>query len=122
MRALPGIVMKHFTARDIISGWNVLEAHSRASSHITSGFIDVPVKANAFHYQSYSGGWGSEFQDAFKRVPEKRYKAIRLTITHLSLVAMWKEHKSGSLSNCVETATRWHKAQEHFSPINLYIS
>ena len=27
-----------------------------------------------------------------------------------------------SLSNCVETATRWYKAQEHLSPINLYIS
>jgi len=27
----------------------------------------------------------------------------------------------GSLSNCVETATRWYKAQEHLSPINLYI-
>jgi len=32
------------------------------------------------------------------------------------------ELNDGSLSNCVETATRWHKAQEHFSPINLHIS
>jgi len=28
----------------------------------------------------------------------------------------------GSLSNCVETATRWHKSQEHLSPVNLHIS
>ena len=34
----------------------------------------------------------------------------------------YRQESRGSLSNCVETATRWYKPQEHFSPINLRVS
>jgi len=30
--------------------------------------------------------------------------------------------EGGSLSNCVEIASRWYESQEHFSPIDLHIS
>ena len=40
VRPLPGVILKHFTARDIISRWDVLEAHTRASYHTASSFID----------------------------------------------------------------------------------
>jgi len=49
------VVIKHFTARDVISRWDVLEAHSRAISNTASGFIDVllermpfPIKAMGY--------------------------------------------------------------------------
>ena len=39
LRPLPGVILKHFTARDVISRWDVLEAHTRATSNIASGFL-----------------------------------------------------------------------------------
>ena len=44
LRPLPGIILKHFTARDVISRWDVIEAHRRATSNTASGFIDVLLK------------------------------------------------------------------------------
>ena len=41
VRPLPGVVLKHFTARDVISRWDVLEAHTRASSHTATAFMDA---------------------------------------------------------------------------------
>jgi hypothetical protein len=32
IRPLPGIVLKHFTARDIVSRWDVIEIYSRATA------------------------------------------------------------------------------------------
>ena len=40
VRPLPGVVRKHFTARDVISKWDVLEAHTRAGSHTAAAFMD----------------------------------------------------------------------------------
>ena len=28
IRSLPGVVLKHFTARDVVSRWDVIEVHS----------------------------------------------------------------------------------------------
>jgi hypothetical protein len=44
VRPLPGIILKHFTAHDVISRWDVIEAHTRATSNTASGFIDVLLK------------------------------------------------------------------------------
>ena len=54
VRPLPGVVLKHFTARDVISRWDVLEAHSRATSRTASAFIDsllerMPFPVEAIH-------------------------------------------------------------------------
>ena len=47
VRPLPGVELKHFTARDVISRWDVLEAHSRATSRTASAFIDVLLNQRA---------------------------------------------------------------------------
>ena len=41
IRPLPGVVLKHFTARDIVSRWDVLEAHTRATATTAAGFLDA---------------------------------------------------------------------------------
>lgn len=48
VRPFPGKVLKHFTARDIISRWDVLEVHTRATSHTASGFIDTLLRRMPF--------------------------------------------------------------------------
>ena len=41
LRPLPGIVLKQFTARDVVSRWDVLEVHTRASAAAAGGFLDT---------------------------------------------------------------------------------
>ncbi len=48
VRPLPGVILKHFTARDVISRWDVLETHRRATSNTASGFIDVLLRRMPF--------------------------------------------------------------------------
>lgn len=77
-RPLPGVILKHFTARDVISRWDVLEAHSRATSNTASGFIDVLLKRMPFPTRAIQVDGGSEFQDAFERECQK--KGIKLFV------------------------------------------
>ena len=72
LRPLPGVILKHFTARDVISRWDVLEAHSRATSNTASGFIDVLLKRIPFPIKAIQVDGGSEFQDAFERECQRR--------------------------------------------------
>ena len=72
VRPLPGVILKHFTARDVISRWDVLEAHTRATSNTASGFIDVLLKRMPFPIKAIQVDGGSEFQDAFERECQKR--------------------------------------------------
>ncbi len=71
-RPMPGVVLKHFTARDIISRWDVLEAHTRATSHTASGFIDTLLERMPFPIKAIQVDGGSEFQDAFERECQRR--------------------------------------------------
>jgi len=72
VRPLPGVILKHFTARDVISRWDVLEAHTRATSNTASGFIEVLLKRMPFPIQAIQVDGGSEFQDAFERECQRR--------------------------------------------------
>jgi len=65
VRPLPGVILKQFTARDIISRWDVLEAHTRATSHTAAGFIDTMLRRMPFPIRVIQMDGGSEFQDAF---------------------------------------------------------
>ena len=72
VRPLPGVVIKHFTARDVISRWDLLEAHSRATSHTASGFIDALLERMPFPIKAIQVDGGSEFQDAFEEECQRR--------------------------------------------------
>ena len=76
VRPLPGVVIKHFTARDVVSRWDVLEAHTRATSRTASAFIDVLLERMPFPIKAIQVDGGSEFQDLFESECQKR--GIRL--------------------------------------------
>ena len=97
VRPLPGIIFKHFTARDIISRWDVLEAHTRATSNTASGFIDILLKRMPFPIKAIQVDGGSEFQDAFERECQKR--GIKLFVL---------PPRSPKLNGHVERAQRTH--------------
>jgi putative transposase len=97
VRPLPGIILKHFTARDIISRWDVLEAHTRATSNTASGFIDVLLKRMPFPIKAIQVDGGSEFQDTFERECQRR--GIKLFVL---------PPRSPKLNGHVERAQRTH--------------
>jgi putative transposase len=97
VRPLPGIILKHFTARDVISRWDVLEAHSRATSHTASGFVDILLKRMPFPIRAIQVDGGSEFQDAFEKECQKR--GIKLFVL---------PPRSPKLNGHVERAQRTH--------------
>ena len=97
VRPLPGMILKHFTARDIISRWDVLEAHTRASSNTASGFIDTLLTRMPFPIKAIQVDGGSEFQDAFERECQRR--GIKLFVL---------PPRSPKLNGHVERAQRTH--------------
>ena len=97
VRPLPGVILKHFTARDVISRWDVLEAHTRATSNTASGFIDVLLKRMPFPIKAIQVDGGSEFQNAFEEECQKR--GIKLFVL---------PPRSPKLNGHVERAQRTH--------------
>jgi len=97
VRPLPGMILKHFTARDIISRWDVLEAHTRATSNTASGFIGTLLARMPFPIKAIQVDGGSEFQDAFERECQRR--GIKLFVL---------PPRSPKLNGHVERAQRTH--------------
>jgi len=97
VRPLPTVVLKHFTARDVISKWDVLEAHSRASSHTAAEFMDTLLERMPFPVKVIQVDGGSEFQDAFEEECQRR--GIKLFIL---------PPRSPKLNGHVERAQRTH--------------
>jgi len=97
VRSLPGMILKHFTARDIISRRDVLEAHSRATSHTASGFIDTLLERMPFPIRAIQVDGGSEFRDAFETECQRR--GIKLFVLR---------PRSPKLNGHVERAQRTH--------------
>ena len=97
VRPLPGLVLKHFTARDVISRWDIVEAHTRASSHSATAFIDTLLRRMPFPVKVIQVDGGSEFQDAFEEECQRR--GIKLFIL---------PPRSPKLNGHVERAQRTH--------------
>jgi putative transposase len=97
VRPLPGVVLKHFTARDVISKWDVLEAHTRASSHTAAVFMDSLLGRMPFPVKVIQVDGGSEFQDCFEEECQRR--RIKLFVL---------PPRSPKLNGHVERAQRTH--------------
>jgi len=97
VRPLPGMILKHFTARDVVSRWDVLEAHTRATSNTASGFIGVMLERMPFPIRAIQVDGGSEFEDFFEEECQRR--DIRLFVL---------PPRSPKLNGHVERAQRTH--------------
>ena len=72
VRPLPGIVIKQFTFRDVISRWDVLEAHTRATSTAAARYLDTLEQRMPFPIRAIQIDGGSEFQDVFEEECSRR--------------------------------------------------
>ena len=97
VRPLPGLVFKHFTARDVISRWDVLEVHTRATAAIARDFLDTLQARMPFAITALQVDGGSEFAADFETACQAR--GLRLFVL---------PPRSPKLNGAVERAQRTH--------------
>src|SRR3972149_2700042 len=66
IRPLPGVILKHFTAHDVISKWDVIDAYSTATATTASRFLDSLVERMPFPLKAIQVDGGSEYEAAFE--------------------------------------------------------
>jgi putative transposase len=97
VRPVPGVVVKHFTARDVISRWDVLEAHGRATSLVAAQFLETLLSRMPFPVRALQVDGGSEFAAAFEDACQQR--GLKLFVL---------PPRSPKLNGAVERAQRSH--------------
>ena len=72
LRPLPGIILKHFTAHDVISRWDVLSVYSRANANTAAHFLDTLESRMPFPVRAIQVDGGSEFGAIFEAECQRR--------------------------------------------------
>lgn len=97
VRPLPGAVLKHFTARDVVSRWDVVEAHRCATAQNAATFLDSVKERMPFAIKAIQVDGGSEFEAEFEQACHSR--KIKLFVL---------PPRSPKLNGSVERAQRTH--------------
>ena len=100
LRPLPGVVLKHFTARDVVSRWDVLEVATRATADTAGRFLDSLEARMPFPVKAIQVDGGSEFQAEFERECQRRDILLFVLPPH-----------SPKLNGHVERAHRTHREE-----------
>jgi putative transposase len=100
LRPLPGVVLKHFTGRDIVSRWDVLGIYSRATANTASQYLDELLARAPFTIKAIQVDGGSEFKAEFEAACQER--GIPLFVLPPS---------SPKLNGCVERGNRTHREE-----------
>jgi putative transposase len=72
VRPARGVVLKHLSARDMVSRWDVLEVHERATSLAAAHFLDTLVNRMPFPIAALQVDGGSEFAAEFELACQQR--------------------------------------------------
>lgn len=97
VRPSPGVSLKQFTARDVVSRWDVLEARHRATAATAKEFIETLERRMPFKVRALQVDGGSEFYSDFEEECQRRN--LRLFVL---------PPKSPKLNGHVERAHRTH--------------
>jgi transposase len=97
VRPLPGLVLKQFTARDVVSRWDVLELRSSASARSAVAILDALATRMPFGLRAISVDNGSEFMAEFEATCAER-----------GIVLLTLPPRSPKLNGSVERANRTH--------------
>ena len=111
LRPLPGVILKQFTARAVVSRWDVLEVHSRATASPAAPFLDTLQRRLPFPIRAVQVDGGSEFAAAFEQACQQR--GVRLFVL---------PPRSPKLNGHVERANRTHTEEFYeVTPCSLQI-
>ncbi len=72
IRPLPGVLLKHLTAHDVISRWDVVQVYSRASASTAASFLDELEQRMPFTVKAIQVDGGSEFEAIFEEECQRR--------------------------------------------------
>jgi putative transposase len=97
VRPIPGVTVKHFTARDVISRWDVLHAHTRATAAAAAHFLELVRTRMPFPVRACQVDGGAEFFADFEQACQRA--GIRLFVL---------PPRSPKLNGAVERAQRTH--------------
>lgn len=67
LRPGPKIHLKHFTARDVVSRWDVIEVHPRATAENAKRFLATLLKRMPFKIRAIQVDGGSEYMKVFEQ-------------------------------------------------------
>jgi putative transposase len=67
-----GVILKHFSARDVISRWDVVEVHGRATSLAAARFLEVLLDRGPFAVKALQVDGGSEFAAEFEEACQQK--------------------------------------------------
>jgi transposase InsO family protein len=112
LRPSPGVVLKQFTARDVVSRWDVIEVHRRATSSAATLFLDTLQRRLPFPLRALQVDGGSEFAALFEQACRQR--GVRLFVL---------PPRSPKLNGRVERANRTHTEEFYeITPCSLPIA
>lgn len=97
VRPFPWVTLKQFTARDVISKWDVIEARRRATATTAKEFIETLEQRMPFRVRALQVDGGSEFYSDFEEECQRR-----------KILLFVLPPKSPKLNGCVERAQRTH--------------
>jgi putative transposase len=97
VRPFPWVTLKQFTARDVVSRWDVLEARRRATAVTAKEFVETLERRMPFRVKAIQVDGGSEFYAEFEEECQRR--SIQLFVL---------PPKSPKLNGAVERAHRTH--------------
>ena len=97
VRPLPGVVLKHFTARDVVSRYDVLEVHREAKASTAVRFLETLKKRMPFPIKAIQVDGGSEFASDFETA-----------CMHTGIRLFCLPPRSPKLNGSVERAQRTH--------------
>ena len=72
VRPLPGVLLKHFTAHDVVSRWNTVGIYSRATANTATDFLDTLEKRMPFSVKAIQVDGGAEFEAIFEEECQRR--------------------------------------------------
>src|SRR5512143_3033898 len=97
IRPIAGVVLKQFTARDVISKWDVIEARYRATAKTAKEFIDTLNRRMPFPIKAIQVDGASAF-----------YSDLEITCKEKGIKLFVLPPKSPKLNGAVERANRTH--------------
>ena len=97
LRPLPGLILKQFTSRDLVSRWDVLSVGRTATAAAATRFLEVLIARSPYAIRAIQVDGGSEFMAGFETACRQR--GIRLFVL---------PPRSPKLNGAVERANRTH--------------
>lgn len=71
VKPLEGHMVKHFTARDVVSRWDVIEAHQRATANTATEFLETILARMPFPVKAIQVDGGSEYRAVFEEACQR---------------------------------------------------